>query len=78
MDQVTAGTLTREAAGVKIKELNQATRDKVNANPASQRIRTAMCAERDKLFAGVKGKLEGDQITKWDNWIAKIKDPCVP
>ncbi len=78
MDQVTAGTLTRAEAAAKIKDLNQPTRDKIKANPASQTIKTAMCAERDKLFAGVKGKLQGDQITKWENWIAKIKDPCVP
>jgi Spy/CpxP family protein refolding chaperone len=78
MDQVTAGTLTRAEAAVKIKDLNQKTRDKIKANPDSQPIKTEMCAERDKLFAGVKGKLQGDQITKWDNWIAKIKDPCVP
>ena len=78
MDQVTAGTLTRAEAAVKIKDLNQATRDKINANPVSQTIKTAMCAERDKLFAGVKAKLQGDQITKWESWIAKIQDPCVP
>ena len=78
MDQVTAGTLTRAEAAVKIKDLNQATRDKITANPVSQTIKTAMCAERDKLFAGVKGKLQGDQITKWESWIAKIQDPCVP
>jgi hypothetical protein len=76
--QVTAGTLTRADAALKIKDLNQATRDKIKANPASQTIKTAMCAERDKLFAGVKGKLQGEQITKWNNWIAKIKDPCIP
>ena len=78
MDQVKAGTLTREEAAAQIKVLNQATRDKINANPASQAIKTAMCAERDTLFAGIKAILKGDQVTKWDNWIAKLKDPCVP
>lgn len=77
-DQVKAGTLTRTEAALKIKDLNQATRDKIKANPASQTIKTAMCAERSKLFTGVRGKLQGDQLTKWDTWIAKIKDPCVP
>jgi len=77
VDQVTAGTLTRAEAAVKIKDLNQATRDKISANPASQTIKSAMCAERGKLFAGVRGKLQGDQITKWDNWIAKIQNPCL-
>jgi hypothetical protein len=78
MDQVKAGTLTREEAATKIKDLNQATRDKIKANPASQTIKTTMCAERDKLFAGVRAVLMGEQITKWDGWIAKLKDPCVP
>lgn len=78
VDQVKAGTLTREEAAAKIKDLNQATRDKIKANPASQTIKTSMCAERDRLFAGVRAVLKGDQITKWDGWIAKLKDPCVP
>ncbi len=78
VDQVQAGTLTREEAAAKIRDLNQATRDKIKANPASQRIKTAMCAERDKLFAGIKAVLQGDQITRWENWIAKLKDPCAP
>jgi hypothetical protein len=78
VDQVKAGTLTREEAATKIKDLNQATRDKIKANPASQTIKTTMCAERDKLFAGVRAVLMGEQITKWDGWIAKLKDPCVP
>jgi hypothetical protein len=78
MDQVTAGTLTRADAAVKIKDLNQATRDKINVNPASLSIKAAMCAERDKLFAGVRGTLQGDQIGKWDGWIATIPNPCAP
>jgi hypothetical protein len=78
LDQVKAGTLTREEAAAKIRDLNQATRDKIRANPASQAIKTSMCAERDKLFTGVKAILQDDQITKWDTWIAKLKDPCIP
>ncbi len=78
MDDVKAGKLTREEAATKIKDLNQATRDHIKANPASQTIKTSMCSERDKLFAGIKAFLQGDQITKWENWIAKLKDPCVP
>jgi len=78
VDQVKAGTLTREDAAAQIKDLNQATRDKIKANPASQTIKTSMCAERNKLFAGVRAVLTGDQITKWDGWIAKLKDPCTP
>jgi len=78
IDEVKAGTLTREEAAAKIKDLNQATRDKIHSNPASVTLKAAMCAERDSYYAGVKGVLVGDQITKWDNWIAKIPDPCLP
>lgn len=78
VDQLKAGTLTREEAAVQIKDLNQATRRKIQANPASQRIKAAMCTERDNLFAGIKAILQGDQLTKWRRWIASIKDPCLP
>lgn len=76
MDDVKSGTITREQAAAKIKDLNQVTRDLIKNNPASQSIKTLMCAERDKLFAGVKAVLLGDQITKWNDWISKITDPC--
>lgn len=78
VDQVKAGTLTREEAAVQIKDLNQATRRKIQANPASQRIKAAMCTERDNLFAGIRAILQGDQLTKWRTWIASLKDPCTP
>ena len=77
-DQVKAGTLTREEAAAKIRDLNQATRDRIKANPASQRIKNAMCGERDTLFAGIQAILQGDQLTKWRRWIASLKDPCTP
>jgi len=78
MDDVKAGNITREEAAARINDLNQVTRELIEANPASQTIKAAMCAERDILFAGVRAVLQGDQITKWENWIAKIKDPCIP
>ncbi|MFH0991242.1 MAG: hypothetical protein V1799_14640 [bacterium] len=75
-EDLKAGTITREQAGAKFKELNDATRKQINENDASKTIKTDMCAERDKLFAGVKAKLVGEQITNWNNYISKIKDPC--
>jgi len=73
-----AGTITREAAAAGLKTLNQETRDLIDANPASKRIKTAMCAERDTLFAGIRVVLEGNQITKWDDWTSRIKNQCAP
>lgn len=78
MDDVKAGKITREEAGLKIKDLNLATRELIKNNPDSQTIKASMCKERDKLFAGIKALLSGDQITKWNDWIAKIADPCAP
>ena len=78
VDQVKAGTLTREEAAVKIRALNEATRDLIKANQASQTIKTDMCAVRDTFFTGVRAVLQGQQIAKWDAWIARLKDPCLP
>lgn len=76
MDRVKSGSLTREEAAVEIRALNQATRDKINANPASQRIKAAMCSERSTLFAGVGEILQAEQVAKWREWIAKVRNPC--
>lgn len=77
-DSLKTGKITREVAAAELKALNQETRDLIDANPASKRIKTAMCAERDKLFVGIRAVLEGDQITKWDDWTSRIKNQCAP
>lgn len=76
MDEVKIGKITRDSAAALIKNLNQATRDLINNNPGSQSIKVLMCAERAKLFAGIAAVLQGDQITKWNAWIANIQNPC--
>lgn len=78
MEEVRAGTLTREEARARIEGLNEATRELIKANPDSQSIKTAMCGARDRLFAGVRALLDEEQIAKWDNWITRLKDPCIP
>jgi Spy/CpxP family protein refolding chaperone len=78
MDDVKSGKITRDQAAAKIKDLNQATRDQIKNNPSSQSIKVLMCSERDKLFAGITAVLQGEQLTKWNDWIAKIQDPCTP
>jgi Spy/CpxP family protein refolding chaperone len=77
-DSVKTGKITREVAAAELKTLNQETRDLIDANPASKRIKTAMCAERDKLFAGVRAVLDRDQITKWSDWVLKLRNQCAP
>ncbi len=76
VDSVKAGTLTREQAAAQLKTLNQATRDKINANPATIDIKAKMCATRTQLFEDIKGILVGDQLTKFENLIKLIKNPC--
>jgi Spy/CpxP family protein refolding chaperone len=77
-EDLKTGKITREVAAQELKTLNQGTRDQIANNPASQRIKTAMCAERDKLFAGMSVVLQGDQIAKWNDWISKIRNQCAP
>jgi Spy/CpxP family protein refolding chaperone len=76
MDDVKSGKITREIAASQIKDLNQATRELIKNNPASQSVKVLMCAERDSLFSGVTAVLKGEQITKWKEWITRIQDPC--
>lgn len=76
VDQVKAGILTKTQAEVEMKALNQATKEKINGNPATIVVKAKMCAARAKLFTDIKGILEGDQVTKFENWIKLIKNPC--
>jgi len=78
MNDVKSGKITRADAATKITALNQATRGLIESNPASQSIKTAMCSERDNLFAGVKAILIGDQISKWNTWVSNIQNSCTP
>ena len=76
LDSLKAGTITRDQASADLKTLNQATHSQIDANPASQSVKASMCTERDKLFAGISAVLQGDQLTKWNQWISTIKNPC--
>lgn len=78
VDSLKAGQITRDQASADLRALNQTTRNLIDNNPASQTIKSEMCAERDKLFAGIAAVLQGDQITKWNDWISRIKNPCAP
>lgn len=76
VDKVKNGTMTRADAAVELKKLNQDTRDKIDANPASIDIKKKMCDARTKLLGDIRAILTGDQVTKWDNAIKLIKNPC--
>lgn len=78
LDSLKAARITREQASADLRSLNQATHLLIDNNPASKTIKAAMCTERNTLFAGIRAVLQGDQITKWDDWISKIKNPCTP
>ncbi|MGE5496439.1 MAG: Spy/CpxP family protein refolding chaperone [Syntrophothermus sp.] len=76
MDDLKTGKLTRDEAKTKLKDLNASTRDKIAANPESVKIKEEMCKARDTYFNNVKSVLTTDQLTKWDEFISKIKNPC--
>ncbi|MCX6168866.1 MAG: Spy/CpxP family protein refolding chaperone [Ignavibacteriales bacterium] len=75
-DSVKAGTLTRAQASVKIKTLNETTRDAIKNNPKSIEIKKEMCDEKANLFAEIAKILTPDQLVKWNNRISRIPDPC--
>ncbi len=76
VEDLKAGKITKEEAAAKLKELNEATRDKIKSNPESQKIRDEMCAERSKLFKNIESILTTDQLAKWKEMTAKMKNPC--
>lgn len=76
LDQVKAGTITREEAKTALKALNEETRDKIKNNPATQTIKASMCALRTVLFNDIASILTPDQLIKWNNFSSKIPNPC--
>jgi len=75
-DDLKAGKITREEAGKKIKELNEKTKAKIEANPASAAVKIKMCASRKALLDGIAAKLTADQKAIWDSAVARMKSPC--
>ncbi len=76
LDQVKAGTMTREEAKTALKDLNDRTREQIKNNPATQTIKESMCALRATLFSDIASKLTGEQVTKWETFSSKIPNPC--
>lgn len=76
MEKVKDGSLTRLEAAVQLKKLNEDTRALIDANPATIDIKTQMCAARDQLLSDVRSVLVDDQVTKFDNLMKLIKNPC--
>lgn len=76
VDSVKAGTLTKADAAQHLKALNEATRDAIKNNPKTVEVKTKMCAARTQLFTDINRILVGDQVTKFENLIKLIKNPC--
>jgi len=76
LEQVKAGTMTRDAAKAALKDLNDRTREQIKNNPASQTVKASMCALRATLFTDIASKLTGDQLTKWTDFSSKFPNPC--
>ncbi|NJD21908.1 MAG: hypothetical protein FIA82_04475 [Melioribacter sp.] len=76
VEDLKAGTITRQEAAEKLKALNEETRDKIKNNPATQTIKESMCALRTTLFNDIASILTPDQLTKWNDFSSKIPNPC--
>lgn len=76
VDDFKNGIITREEASAKLKELNQATHDKIANNPVTIEIKAKMCTERNNLLDGIASILNADQLTKWNDFVAKFPNPC--
>jgi len=76
MEELKSGAITKEQAKVRINRINEVTKTLIQNNPASLRIKEAMCTERTNLLGKIAGILTAEQLTKWDEFISKIKSPC--
>ena len=68
--------ITREEAKIKLDFLNRETRDKIENNPETQTIKADMCNLTKKLFDDISASFDADQLTKWNDFISKMPDPC--
>ena len=76
LEDLKSGAITRAEAAVKLKALNESTRDQIKNNSASQTIKASMCALRTTLFSGIAGILTPEQLIKWNEFLSKIPNPC--
>lgn len=76
LEDLKSGKITKTEAETKLKELNKAVRDKIAANPESQKIKEDMCKLRTDLFSSIRSVLSAEQISKWEDMISKLKNPC--
>lgn len=71
MDQLKAGTITKEEARTQLKALNLATRETLKNDPDVQAALAALKACQEAFFANVRGILTEAQQVIWDKYMAK-------
>lgn len=76
VDSVKNGKLTRAQAIVKIEALNKNTKTQIENSSASLAIKSEICQTRKTLFDNIASILTSDQLTIWNNAIAKIPGSC--
>lgn len=67
---VEAGTMTREEARQKVRDINKATREAIKNLPEREAARTALKACDDRFLTALRGILTETQITILDQFIA--------
>jgi len=77
VDAARSGEISREEAGARIRELNQATREAIAQDPDNQEALERLCDCKLDLFDGIRSILDTDQQAVWDAWIDLLEDPCL-
>lgn len=73
-----AGTITREEARAKLRELNKATREALKALPGREEARAAVKACDEAFIAGLREILDETQTALLERWLASRKGPGNP
>jgi hypothetical protein len=77
VDAYKGGTISREDAMAQLKEIKTKVKEALKVNNFRNIACEAMKLCRKTLLDSIGKILEGEQITKWNEWLAKLPDkPC--
>lgn len=77
VDSYKSGSITREDAMSQLKVIGAAAKEALKANNFRNLACEAMKLCRKSLLDKIGAILEGEQLTKWNEWLAKLPDkPC--
>ncbi len=70
------GVITREQAHQALRDLNEATREKIKANADNLNLKENLCNERDVLFGNIESVLTAEQLTQWNEAVSRMPNIC--